>query len=376
MKIICSNCGSTANLSAGTWKCECGGAWEPVQSDDFDPGQIEAQDFSIWRYRKLYGLDFDHPSVRLGEGWTPLVTIGAGERSFLAKLEFMSPTGSFKDRGTSLMINVLAHQSVKCVVDDSSGNAGASVAAYAARAGMQADIFVPAHASASKQTQIGVYGAHVHPVAGPREQAKLAAQEAARAGAGSGVVYASHAYNPAYLLGQESAAWELWEQLGHQAPDWIVSPTAQGGNLLGYFLGFMRLFKAGLVSKLPHLVAVQSRLTAPIYEAWQAGLDDVPAVEALGTSLAEGIAITQPVRGKLLMRALRETDGLCVAVSEDEIIAAQNKLARAGIWVEPTSAAAAAGLEAVFSQAAPGEKVVVSLTGSGLKGAPKVQSSS
>jgi threonine synthase len=368
MIVFCEECNKTVELSPDIWRCDCGGAFEPIEQNSFDLERIDRTDYSIWRYRKLYGLDFEQPTARLGAGWTPLVELAQNGHRFAVKLEFIAPTGSFKDRGMALMINTLAHQGVTSVIDDSSGNAGASVAAYAARAGMRADIFVPAHASASKQAQIAVYGAHVLPVPGPRENAKLAAQEAAALNG----VYASHAYHPAYLLGQQSAAWELWEQLGQQTPDWIVMPCAQGGNLLGYWLGFRRLQAARLIKTMPRLVGVQSVLIDPLVQAFHQGVEDVPAVEPKGTSLAEGIAISKPVRGKMLLRALRENGGLALAVEDTEIVQAQNWLAHQGIWVEPTSATAVAALQRVFEMARPEETIVVSLTGSGLKGKPEL----
>ena len=133
------------------------------------------------------------------------------------------------------MINILAHQEVTHVADDSSGNAGASVAAYAARAGMRAEVFVPAYASPAKQAQIAVYGAEVRPVTGPRVNAKLAMWEAAE----RGVVPASHAYHPGFLVGQQSVAWEVWEQLGRRAPDWVVVPVGQGLHPAGSLARFL-----------------------------------------------------------------------------------------------------------------------------------------
>ena len=236
------------------WRCSCKGAFEPIEDADFDTRCIDLEDNSIWRYRKLFGLDFDDPMVRLGVGGTPLLPVTIKARNIRVKPEYMAPTGSFKDRGTSVMINVLAQQGVTHVADDSSGNAGASVAAYAARAGMQADIFVPAYASPAKQAQIAIYGAVVHPIPGPRVNAKLAAFRAAE----QGISLASHAYHPGFLIGQQSVAWETWEQLGRRAPDWYVVPVGQGLHLLGVWLGFRRLMAAGLVRHLPRLVAVQA----------------------------------------------------------------------------------------------------------------------
>ena len=144
MKVFCPDCGATGALSLDRWCCQCGGAWEVEERADFDTGLINQSDTSLWRYRRLYDLDFETPTACLGAGGTPLLPVALGERNVLVKPEYLAPTGSFKDRGTALMINILAHQGVAHVADDSSGNAGASVAAYAARAGMKADIFVPA----------------------------------------------------------------------------------------------------------------------------------------------------------------------------------------------------------------------------------------
>lgn len=264
------------------------------------------------------------------------------------------------------MINVLLRQGVMQIADDSSGNAGASAAAYAARADMKADIFVPEHASPAKLAQIYSYGATVHTIPGPRENAKLAAIEQV----GSGSVYASHAYHPAFLLGQESIAWELWEQLEGSVPDWYVVPVGQGVHLLGACLGFWHLRSAGLIERLPRMVGVQPSLLAPLHTAVEQSLDAIPAVEAARPSIAEGLAIAQPVRGKRLLQAIHETGGTTVAVREEAILAAQRDLGTEGLHVEPTSAAAFAALPAVLELADPGELIVVPLTGSGLKGAP------
>jgi threonine synthase len=346
------------------WRCDCGGAWEPPEFSEFDADQIDAAEQSIWRYGRLYGLEFERPPVYLGAGGTPLVPLTLNGRDLWLKLEYLAPTASFKDRGTSVMINILAHQGVTHVADDSSGNAGASVAAYAARAGMRAEIFVPAYASPAKQAQIAVYGAEVQPVPGPRQNAKLAALEAAR----RGVVLASHAYHPGFLLGQQSLAWELWEQLGRRAPEWYVVPVGQGVHLLGIWLGFRRLRAAGLVERVPRLVAVQAGLLAPLCRAFEAGFDHVPGLSPTTPSLAEGLAIAEPVRGRRLLQALRETEGACVAVGEEAIQAAQRQLAYHGFYVEPTSATVIAALPTVAKWANAGDTIVVPLTGSGLKG--------
>jgi threonine synthase len=369
MRIICPECGEQETLSPQRFRCNCGGAWEFEELTGFDLGLIDQADNSLWRYHKLFGLDFDEPTVRLGAGGTPLLSAVLERREVSLKLEYFAPTSSFKDRGTALMINILAHQGVTHVADDSSGNAGASVAAYAARAGMQADIFVPAYASPAKQAQIAVYGANVCAIPGPRGNAKLAALEATE----QGITLASHAYHPGFLLGQQSVAWELWEQMGRQAPDWYIVPVGQGVQLLGVWLGFRRLRAAGLVEHVPRMVAVQPTLMAPLCRAFEAGLDTVPAVEPGKPSVAEGLAIAAPVRGRRLLQAVRESEGTCVMVEEAAIHAARRLLAHQGFYAEPTSATVVAALEKVKTLAGPDASIVLPLTGSGLKGAPVLE---
>jgi threonine synthase len=368
MRVVCPDCLSSEDLSVERWRCDCGGAWEPAEVTGFSRCSIKRDEYSIWRYRDLFGLDGTVPSITLGEGWTPLLSMTYMQRRIVVKPEFYSPTGSFKDRGTCVMINVLRAQGATSVADDSSGNAGASVAAYAARAGMGAEIYVPAYSSPAKRAQIAVYGADVIPVSGPRENAKLAAFEAAD----RGVAFASHAYHPAFLVWQQSVAWELWEQLGEKAPDCIVFPVGQGLHLLGAWIGFKRLREERLIRKLPRLVAVQAANLAPLCEAFASGLDYVPGVEPVTPSLAEGLAINRPVRGKRLLGAIKDTGGTCISVTDEEILAAQRFLARNGLFVEPTSATALAALTAVPDLAGPDETIVIPLTGSGLKGTPRL----
>ncbi len=369
MKIFCPDCGTQAELTPDRWRCECGGAWEPLQPGPFEAEQIDAGDHSVWRYRRLYGLDFEQPSFSMGAGWTPLLPVDFDRQQVWVKPEYFAPTASFKDRGTELMTNILAHQGVTSVAEDSSGNAGASVAAFAARAGMQAEIFVPAHASPAKQAQIAVYGAHVNPVPGQRMNAKQAAIDSLE----RGVVYASHAYHPGFLLGQMSIAYEVWEQLGRNAPDWYIAPVGQGVHLLGAWLGFCRLQEAGLIERVPRMVGVQASLMAPLCRAFEAGLDRVPEVEPLGTSLAEGLAINPPVRGRRLLQAVRESQGTCVMVTEEEIVQARDRMAHLGFYIEPSSAVVVAALKQVYAVSKPGETIVVPLTGSGLKGKPEIR---
>lgn len=369
MRVRCNDCGTETEFTLAEWRCDCGGAWEPLFPARFEPEKVRAEDFNLWRYGDLLPLDVHLPSRWMGVGWTPLVPVRIGGRELQLKLEFLSPSGSFKDRGVNAMVNQLAQMGAAALAEDSSGNAGASLAAHAARFGLEAEIFVPATTSPAKMQQIAVYGAKVTPVPGPRQ----AASDAVQASLEPGRVYASHAWNPAYLAGQTTAAFELWEQLGRQAPDWVILPTAQGGQFLGLYFGFMQLRAGGLIAKLPRLVAVQAERVAPIVQAWEGGLDRIPAVTQAGPTLAEGAAVPRPVRDRRILQALRESDGAALAVSEGEIAAAQAQMAHLGYYVEPTSALALAGYLRLREQIGAGERVVLPLTGSGLKGKPQIR---
>jgi threonine synthase len=306
-------------------------------------------------------LEHEEDAVTLGEGFTPLVAVDMYGLPILCKLEFMAPTGSFKDRGTTVLVSMLKEMGVEKVVEDSSGNAAASLAAYCARAGIEARLFVPAYASPAKISQIAVYGAEVIPVEGPREKSAIAAQEAARE-----AYYASHKYNPFFVEGTKTFAYEVWEHLGGSAPDNVMFPVGNGSSLMGAYLGFKELQAAGLLDSLPRLFAIQARACAPLYEAYQQGLHDVVPISA-GETIAEGVRIVRPARARQILRAIRSTGGAILAVTEMEIQNARASLAERGLYVEPTSAVAMAGLSKLGAAISPDELTIVALTGSGLK---------
>lgn len=363
MQIICDRCQKKKEFNPSEFRCACGGAWESLEDPEFDADLIDTEISSLWRYRNLLGLSEIEKPLSLGAGWTPLVDIDWEGAPVHFKLEYISPTGSFKDRGVEVEANFLQAAGISRVIEDSSGNAGASLAAYAARTGIDAAIYAPENASSAKLAQIEVYGAELHKIPGPRKEATRAALKAVEEGA----VYASHAYNPAYLLGQQTVAWEIWEQMGGTVPDALVIPVGQGGLLLGAWLGFRRLLLAGLIPSLPCLIAVQPELLAPIPESFSRGDPDVAEAVPRGRSLAEGLAIVKPVRGRRILQALRESGGAGLTVSEEEIKEAYRQLARKGLFVEPSSAAAAGAIMQVRELVGLNGKIVVALTGSGLK---------
>lgn len=360
MNLRCSNCTHSWPLDPTRWCCDCGGVLEIAGAPSFYPTRVDEGDHTLWRYRDALPLPNGAAPVTLGEGWTPLVAAKWDGQSIHLKAEYLNPTGSFKDRGAAVLVTALEAAGVQKVVEDSSGNAGAALAAYAARAGLRATVYVPAHASPVKQAQIAAYGARVVPVPGPRSEATRAVRQAVEEGA----VYASHVYSPFYPQGMKTMAFELWEQLGGRAPESIVAPLGHGTLLMGLHRGFGELLAARLIERQPRLFGVQAQPCAPLARAWERGAADVEPVEEQET-IAEGVRIAVPPWGQAVLAAVRESGGAILALPDEETLAAQRKLARRGFYVEPTSALAVAALDHLRDRL--GDVPVVVLTGSGFK---------
>ncbi len=307
--------------------------------------------------------------VSLGEGHTPVVPLPAiadslGLNSIYAKLEFATPTGSFKDRGTAVMLAAAREFGVEEIVEDSSGNAGASVAAYAARCGIKAHVFAPDSAPETKLRQIKVYGAELHLVPGPRE----AAAEAALAFCEEhNLVYASHNLSAYFLEGTKIFAHELPANFPDGLPDHIVMPVGNGSLFLGAWLGLRELQRHRAFNTLPKLHVVQAELVMPLVAAFR-GQTWAPAPGS--RTIAGGISVADPPRLAHVLSILRESGGDAVAVPDSEIKSWQTCLAETeGLFCEPTSAAAFAGLPKSIEAGtiSPSDTVLVPITGSGLK---------
>ena len=358
--VSCTNCGRPYPGEGAPYKClTCGGIFDLLADLQFDPELVDPDDSTIWKYRSSFELPDDAPKISLGEGNTPLVFSEAFGKRVGFKLEYLNPTGSFKDRSTAALVSFLLSRGVTQAVEDSSGNAGASFAAYAARAGISARIFMPDSASGPKRAQIEAYGARLTRVTGPRSNASLAVRRAAEGGA----VYASHAYQPFGLTGLATLAYEISAQLGGP-PGTLIAPAGQGSLLLGAWRGFTALEKAGVIQSMPRLVGVQAAACAPLWSVFNGGAAALAWVTERET-LAEGVRIKSPVRGDAVLRAVIASEGLFLAVDEVEILSGKMELAKMGFFVEPTSALIWAGLGQI-AETAP-EPIVAVLTGSGYK---------
>jgi threonine synthase len=363
----CPACGANPPADRPIWRCACGSHLNLMPGDGLARSDIDGGAASLWRYSGALPLGRP-PCVSLGEGWTPLVERDWAGVAVRFKLESQMPTGSFKDRGTAVMLNHLIEVGVGPIHEDSSGNAGSSIATYAAAAGLPCRIYVPANAPRGKIVQIAASGAEVHVIPGTRE----AVTEAALAAVGTSF-YASHNWQPFFIEGTKTLAYELWEQLGFRVPDNILVPTGYGSNILGLDRGFDELARRGEIARRPRLFAVQAANCAAFAASWAAGTEgNVPFTP--GVTAADGIATVKPVRTADVLAALRRSRGGVVAVPEAEIAPALQTLGRLGLFVEPTAATAGAALSLLLRDGTirPDDTTIVVLTGHGLKATDKI----
>ncbi len=330
-----------------------------------DRTAIDGATRSLWRYRAALPMAVSEP-ITLGEGGTPLLARTLHGAPALLKCEWMMPTGSFKDRGASVMLSLLRAGGVRAVLEDSSGNGGAAIAAYAAAGGMTATILTPELTAAAKTVQARAYGATVELVPGTRQDTAEAAIRRSEQ-----IFYASHNWHPFFLHGTKTLAYELWEDLGFSAPDNVIVPCGAGSNVLGLEIGFSELLRVGEITALPRLFAAQPANCAPIAASFIAGERVDPEIRP---TIAEGTAIARPIRLAEVLGALRETAGGAVMLSEQEIAGATLQLAGIGVYVEPTAAQVAAAFGKLLGTGTitPAQRTVLVLTGSGLKATGRI----
>ena len=349
-------------LNERRWRSDAGNPMMITPLPGIGRDDIDTADRSIWRYRAALPAPIETP-VSLGEGCTPMVEKTWGTLSPRFKLEWFNPTCSFKDRGATVMISFLKQLGIDAILEDSSGNGGAAVAAYGAAAGMRVRILAPSSTALPKIVQIKAFGAEVQLVPGPREESENEAIRQSEA-----IFYASHNWHPFFLQGTKSLAYEMWEDLKFRAPDNVVIPVGAGSNVLGCDIGFSELLAARQITKLPRLFIAQPLNCSPVDASFKAGVD-TPVPREVKPTIAEGTAIKRPIRLREVLSAIRRSGGGTIAIPENQIAAAVRRLAAMGLYAEPTSATAAAALEPLHESGAidARETTVVLLTGSGLK---------
>jgi len=376
VRLECVACGTTFSGREDLYGCpECGdGVQLALDLTGLSYSTLaaswRARPAGVWRYRELLPVD-GGGEVSLQEGGTPLLSVGnlgasAPGRPWFVKNEGQNPTGSFKDRGMTVGVTRARALHRERVICASTGNTAASLAAYAARAGIPCVVLVPAGGVAQgKLAQALFEGATVVAVKGSFDDAMNVVVEAAKRLS----AYVLNSINPYRIEGQKTASFEVFEQLGGKVPDWLVCPVGNGGNLAAYWKGFQELKAVGATDRMPRLVGVQAENAAPIADAILEDRKEIVPV-ARPETVASAIRIGNPANWRKTVRAIRESDGRAVKLPDKVILDAQSLLARReGIFVEPASAASVAGAlrlaqADMFDR---GDTVVCVCTGHGLK---------
>ena len=361
MDYFCSDCGKKENVSTHTARCACGGLWTlAFTPPKFDVSLLDTSVRGVFRYRAFLPIGEDAwRKVTLGEGGTPIVHLDA---DVMLKMDYFMPTLSFKDRGAAVLVTHMKEVGVSRAVQDSSGNAGNAVAAYCARAGIACEIYVPEGTSPNKINMIRAYGANCVIVPGCRDDCAQACRARVF---NEGVFYASHVFNPFFFEGTKTYLYEVYEELG-RLPENLFVPLGNGTLLLGIFRALEHLQASGCLPAMPRVFAVQSERCAPFYEAWRSGSAALTPVRAQ-TTLAEGIAIGAPARGREIMDVMRRYNVTVLLAPEKGILAARDTLAHKGVFIEHTSAATYAAYVDYVQKHGPLRDCLIPACGAGLK---------
>ena len=358
---VCSKCGKTEEVTTRAPKCECGGLWKlQYELPKFEETLIDKDEWSIFRYRAFMPLaDDTWKEVTMGEGMTPIIHF---DEDLMLKMDYFMPTLSFKDRGAAVLVSHCKAIGVTDVVQDSSGNAGNSVAAYSGRVGINCEIFVPEGTSPKKIDMIKAHGAKANVVPGSRDHCADVCRAKVR---DEGKYYANHVYNPFFYEGTKTYIYEIYEQL-HRIPQNIFIPLGNGTLFLGAVFGLEHLVESGIIDKMPNVIAIQSERCAPFAEAKRQGLKEPAAVTPKPT-LAEGIAIGQPMRGAEILEKIYKYDMEIVEIPEEAILPARATLAAKGIYCEHTTAGNYAAYQKYCQLHGETKDCLITMCGAGLK---------
>lgn len=361
MKYICSKCLKPAEVATLSAKCECGGLWKlDYKPPKFDLSLVDQDTWSIFRYRAFMPLEGEQwREISLGEGMTPVIQF---DEDVLLKMDYFMPTLSFKDRGAAIVVAHCKAIGVSSVVQDSSGNAGNSVAAYCAKAGIDCEIFVPEGTSSKKIDMIKSHNARVNIVPGTRDDCADACRAKVDTG---GKYYANHVYNPFFYEGTKTYIYEVYEQL-RRIPANIFVPLGNGTLFIGIVKALEELLESNVIDKMPHIVAVQSENCDPFIKAMLRGEKQPVSVTPVPT-MAEGIAIGVPMRGEEILEYTYKYDIEMVAAPENRILEARMALAAKGIYCEHTTAATYAAYLTYCEQKGKTPDCLIPMCGAGLK---------
>ena len=361
MNYICAKCGKLMPATIRAPKCECGGLWK-LQFDPprFSLDEIDTSEWSMFRYRKFMALEDDAwRDITMGEGLSPVIRF---DENVLFKMDYCMPTLSFKDRGAAVLISHCKSIGVDSVVQDSSGNAGNSVAAYSARAGISCEIFVPEGTSPKKIDMIRAHGATCTVVPGSRDHCADVCRAKVT---DEGMYYANHVYNPFFYEGTKTYIYEVYEQL-HRIPEHLLIPVGNGTLFLGAMHGLEHLLASGCIDRMPQIIAVQSEKCDPLLQSAQVGSTTPTDVNPQPT-LAEGIAIGKPMRGEEILEYAKKYNIHFVHAPEDKILEARAIIAEKGIYCEHTTAANYAAYLEYCRLYGTAHDCLITMCGAGLK---------
>lgn len=361
MQYVCTKCGKHTAVTTMSPTCECGGLFElDFTPPAWDPELIDRSQWNQFRYRRFMAVDGEAwRDVTLGEGLSPIVRF---DESVLLKMDYMMPTLSFKDRGAATLVAHMKAIGVKSCVQDSSGNAGNAVAAYAARAGIACEIFVPEGTSPSKIRMIESHGAKVNVVPGSRDHCADVCRAKVRE---EGAYYANHVYNPFFYEGMKAYVYETLEQLG-RIPANIVVPVGNGTLFIGVVKALEHLERSGVITKFPRIIALQSENCDPLYQAVQMHSAHAAVIKPKPT-MAEGIAIGVPMRAEEILAMSYRHDIVFVRAPENMILEARARIAARGIYCEHTTAANYAAYLAYCQEYGPAPDTLITMCGAGIK---------
>ncbi len=370
-KLVCTNCGESYDKETKNFRCDkCG---EPIELEEVKEGKISDGNplgqTLLERYKDFYPSLSTENNFSLNEGFTSLVSVDDmakeyGISGLFFKNETQNPTWSFKDRGTVTGVLRAMNLGYKKIGTVSTGNMATSVAAYGARAGLDTYILVKKGIAEEKLKPIAIYGAKLIEVEG--DYSKLYDESLAIGHEND--IYFINSDVPYRVEGYKTMAFEICEQLGFEAPDYVIVPTSAGGDIRGIEKGFREFYKLGLIDKLPKMVAVQASGCSPIYNAFREGKLEISRV-ADPETIAHAIENPYPPSGNQVLRMLKKNGGLALGVDDVDILKSQKKLASLGLFVQPASATSLAAVEKLYKEKLLKEShnVVCVLTGSGLK---------
>ena len=357
MILRCPKCNNTYKPEKNRYICDCGS----VLIVEYSSLQWRPKGEGVWRYK--FALPFRGRPVTMDEGNTGMVHSESvenklGLREVYFKLEGDNPTDSFKDRGTTVVISRAKKEGFKTVGVASTGNMGASVAAYAAHGNLKTKVFVPADTPEEKIAQIVVHGAELVRVEGTFQDCVNALWDAVH---DERVYLAETGLNPYYIEGEKTLGFEIYEDVG--IPDKIIVPMGTGGLITAIYKAFKELKQMKRTRKLPQMVGVQAAKCSPIIDAWKRGSEEPKTPKA--ETIASAIMVKTPFNGRTAIRAINESNGTAVEVTDRQIVRAMKELGKDGIFAEPASATTLAALEKIEVEEK--EKVVLVITGHGLK---------